>query len=447
MKKRKKIKELQFPILLTDILLGLSVSVYILYPGLRGYAGIRHAKYALFCFLFGGYLAFMLLLGAESLLLGRFRFPSPKRLWSALSVVQKLVLGYWGMTVISTICSPNRSDAWLGMTRDEGLLTISIYCACFLCVSAFARPKPWLIAVFGGTMTVFCVICLWQLCGGNPLGLYPAETNYYGAGVDYSGEYLGTIGNADLTAALLCMAIAVFWGVLWKGRNSQRFWLLIPAVLCLVTVLLSKVQAGLLAVFLGVLLTIPIVCTNDKVRQKHMTLLSATILLLVPLCIYNSGAASGTIYELKQILHGDWQDAFGSGRIGIWRNVLALMPNHLWFGAGPDTMRAASIVWGYQKVNGTQVGILIDVAHNEYLNILYHQGIFALLFYLSAIAVLLLQWIKRGTRSVTAAACGSAILFYTIQALFGFSMCATASIYWLTLALLNNALHKEEVTI
>ena len=446
MKKQKTTKSLKFPIYLTNGLLALAGSAYILYPGLRGYAGIQASKFAMFCILFGGYLALMLLLGVEALVTGKLRPPSLRDVWRRSSVAQKCVLGYWGVSAVSTLLSQYRTEALLGMTRNEGLLTISIYCACFLCVSSFARPRRYLVALLGTTMSVFAAICIWQLCGGNPLGLYPSGTNYFGAGVDYAGEYLGTIGNADLTAALLSMAILIFAVVLIKGKDSRRYLLLIPIALCLAALLLSGVRSGVLAVLLSALFAVPTAVAENKRVRRGLILGAAAVLLAVLLLVYNSHAASGTVYELSRILHGDWQEDFGSGRIAIWKRVLALVPRHLWLGTGPDTMRAASIVWGYREVNGVDVGVLIDVAHNEYLNILYHQGVFALLFYLAALCASLVQWIRCAGRDAAVAACGTGVLSYMIWAFFGFSMCQTAGIFWLVFALLDSALDKGEVT-
>ena len=40
----------------------------------------------------------------------------------------------------------------------------------------------------------------------------------------------------------------------------------------------------------------------------------------------------------REGLHGRLEDSFGSGRIYIWKKTAALVPEHLWFGGGPDTL-------------------------------------------------------------------------------------------------------------
>lgn len=77
-------------------------------------------------------------------------------------------------------------------------------------------------------MSLCCLLSLWQLAGGNPLGLYPNGLSYSDAGTAYSGAYLGTIGNTDLLAAVMCVAVPAFFYGAWKLR---RHWLLVPLAL------------------------------------------------------------------------------------------------------------------------------------------------------------------------------------------------------------------------
>lgn len=439
---KKKENTPHYPHLLTDGLLVLAGTVFLLYPGTQGYAAIQQAKVGCFYLLFGGYLALMLLFTAEMLVTRQIHLPAPKAVWYNMSIAQKGVLLYWLFSLISALTSDYFPLTLRGLTRDEGLLTITLYCMTFLCVSFFARPKRWLLDAFAAAMTAFSAICLLQLAGFNPLHLYPDGTNYFGAGIDYAGEYLGTVGNADLTAAVLCMAFALLAVAAWKGKETRRVLYAIVSALCLAALLLSRVRAGILAVVVGAVLFAPLLATTKK-RRRLLLVCDGALVLLVILAV--STATGGTLYELRCLLHGDVQDDFGSGRIYIWRQVLSLVPQHLWFGTGPDTMAAASILWGgsYQDKLGGTLNIMIDTAHNEYLGILYHQGIFALLAYLAALADILRRLVRRRDDAVCAAL-GTAVVGYLIQAFFGFSMCASAGLFWLLLGLLENGLSREQ---
>jgi len=443
-----KSSNLQYPYWLTRVFLCLSCALLILYPGTAGYQAIQQAKIEIFYWVFGGYLALMLLFTLEFWLVRKIRLISPVELWRRASFTQRFIVLFWLCTVISTLASPYRMQALLGMSRGEGLLTITLYCGCFLCVSAFAKVEPWLLWVFGIVMTVYGLICLMQLCGLNPLNLYPAGYNYFDANTAYSGIYLGTLGNAGLTAALLCLAIPLFAVSLLRLWSRKRWLLVAPLLLCVVVLFAAKIQAGVLGVLGGVILSLPIVFPGSAKRRKFLFIMALLLLLVGFLWVWNSNRTWGFVYELREILHGNWHPSFGTGRIYIWQEVLSRVPENLWFGTGPDTMAAAQIpaYSQYAPLDGS-VSYIVDVAHNEFLNVLYHQGIFALLFYLAALVCSAVRWGCRSVKNPLIAIFGCAILCYCIQAFFSFSMCATAGIFWIIWALLERTSNHTEVPL
>ena len=115
-----------------------------------------------------------------------------------------------------------------------------------------------------------------------------------------------------------------------------------------------------------------------------MALLTVALAMLAVVYFADLG---GMFHELHAILHGNAEGGFGSGRLHIWKSVLQRVPEHLLFGTGPDTMLYSDIeaFSRYDEVLGGTIVARIDIAHNEYLNILYHQGILALASYLGAL--------------------------------------------------------------
>ena len=441
-----KLSNLKYPYFLTSAFICVACVLLILYPGMSGYQSIQEAKFELFCMVFGGYLFLMTLFTVELILLGKIRPVAPWKLWQKGTVVQKLVLLFWVLTVVSTLVSSYREQALIGMSRYEGLLTITLYCGCFLCVSVFARPKRWMVYLLGGVMTVFCVICMIQMEGYNPFGLYPEGYSYLDANIKYSGIYLGTIGNANLVAALLCLTIPVFAVFLLRMEDRRRWLLAIPLTLCLITLFRMDVKAGILGVALGTILMIPVVLPVTGKKKLALWIGICVFLCGVLIVVWHSDRTWGTIYEMREVLHGNWDDSFGTGRIYIWKQVLELIPQHLWLGTGPDTMMAAQIP-GYVRQNqelGISTQFWVDTAHNEYLNIIYHQGILAGLAYLAALVGSAVKWIRRSSANPVVAVCGGAVLCYCIQAFFGFSMCQTAGLFWIFWALLEHASNHTE---
>lgn len=433
----KYIETYRLPERITAIFLGVMCSFYLLYVDKSGYLQIVHAKSTAFFWISGGYVLLMALCGVFSA--GKAKLNIGQMLRKA-SHSQWLLCGYLLFTVLSTLLSDYRQESLFGMKRKEGLLAIGLYVLCFLLVSIFGKPGKWMLYLFGGTMTLFCLLCLVQLRGENPFGLYPQGLTYLDRDKKYSGAFLGTIGNVDLVAALLCVAIPIFFISLMRLRGRPRFILLLPLALCAGLLVQMDVQAGLVGVFGGCILLLPVVLPVKKTTKRKMAgcIGGLCIAGLTVLWLYDFGG-TGTLYEAHALLHGNFQDNHGSGRIFIWRNVLQLVPEAPLFGGGPDTLSLRLNAQFERYDPSLKINIIgaIDVAHNEYLNILVNQGVFALAAYLAALGTSLVRWLRSGQKKAAAAICGGSVLCYCIQAFFGISMPLTAPYFWLIWGLLE----------
>lgn len=424
---------------ITDAYLILMATIYLLYIGGSGFAGITGEKYHLFLLLCGGYAAIMLLLLAENAIVSAKHIQLRATLKNT-GLTQRLIAVYLLLTWVSTLISPYFPQTIVGVSRYEGALTITIYCLCFFLVCAYGRISKPLIAAFVAAVTLFDLLCIVQLYGGNPFTLYPVGYCYADAGTAYSGAYLGTIGNVDLVAAFFCLAIPAFWAAMLRSRDWQRWLLSVPLALSLFVLVKMNVLAGFVGVFAGGAISYVVIA---PVGETHRRALAAVFFCLVvgslaALYCFDFG---GVFHELHSIMHGEISTTFGSGRIHIWEQVLSAVPEHFLFGTGPDTMLYGGLeaFTRYdESLGGTIIG-RIDVAHNEYLNILYHQGIFALAAYLGALAAAAKKWLRDSGRNARVAVLGTMLLCYGIQAFFGFSMIMTAPYFYLTLALFDKS--------
>lgn len=399
------------------------------FPG--GYTCITAAKLTL-------YLALSGLLAAGALLCRLKGRPEPPEQRSRAALP---LLLFWLWSLISALCSPWAGEALLFGSRDEGMLTLSLYCLSFFLLAHYAQPEKRLLYVFAAAMSLNCLLCFWQLLDGNPLGLYPAGLRWSGRYLDYNGAFLGLTGNAGLSGAVLCFAFPAFWV---SALRLKKPLLLLPAALCLAVLLLSEVRGAQLGALAGSLLALPVVLPlgGRGKRRLLLALLLAALCLLGLLYLRDFGGTPGEVHAL---LHGRAEDGFGSGRIFIWRNALALLPERLLLGGGPDTF-GHRMTEPFTRVlpDGSTLVRSIDCAHNEYLNLLINQGLVGLLCYLSALAVSLLRWCR--SRSAAAAITGSCLLCYCIQAFFGISMPANGGFFWALWGLLEASLRLEAGT-
>lgn len=387
----------------------LMASVYLLFFWTRGYSAITLPKYILFCILTGAFIIVMSLSGGI-----------PGR----LTLTEAFVVAYWLFSLISALLSAWKEDAFAGGSRYEGVLTISMYAAVFLMISRHAAPSRAVGVISAVCVGIFCVLCFVQLGGANPFRLYPEGLNWYDGNKSYSGQYIGTVGNAGLAAALLCMT-AAFFAVLALRSTAKLY--LIPAVMSAAVLIFIRVDAGLAGLLAGGLLCLH--CVFPK--HRRVLLAAAALVLLAAAALIYFHDFGGTLGQAHELMHGRADDSFGSGRIFIWRNVIPLIGERPLFGGGPDTLSRRMTVY----FSRGDIIRSIDAAHNEYLNILVNQGIFALTAYLSAVMTALVNWYKN--KSAAAAAAGAAVLCYCVQAFFGISMFIVTIFFWIALAYLE----------
>lgn len=420
---------------LTDVFLGAMLSIFLLFPGFRGYQQITGQKVILFYLLTGGYVLGMIVILAAAALDGDKSLIKGTR---SVCLVEKLVLGYWILSGVSTVLSPYGTVAFWGSARREGFVTITLYCLCCLLVARYGRPKEWMLWIFAGAMSVNCLLALLQLAGYNPLSLYPAGMNYYDGFKRYAGQFLGTIGNVDMLSALLCVSIPACAIGAIKLQRKRKFLLLVPLALSLTVLFWAFVSGGVLSVLGSIFLCAPVIAESKKLR-KILVITAAALMLLGVVVVYEAGDQfGGFVYEAQQILHGHIEDDFGSGRIYIWRKSLELVEGHLLFGSGPDTMglRTDAVFERFDQQLGITIRSFVDTAHNEYLNVLVHQGLLALLCYVGAVIAALLRWVRYAPTDKTIALCGGCVLCYCIQAFFGISSFLSAPYFWIAIALL-----------
>ena len=405
------------------------------------YERITETKYFLFLLICGGYLLIILISLPELLLIKQLNPSDLLRLLAKHRLIIGISVLYLLFTTASALLSPYSYDYWLGMTRREGLLTQYIYIGLFLALSLFGRLKKPHCRAFGVAIFVLCALCVLQLLSFNPFYLYPSGYNYYDAYQAYSGEYLGTIGNADLLSALLSLAASAFYAGALCETGKERTLHMVSCITAAVTLAAIKVSAGILSFFVTVLIFTPIILrARSSSRWKAAIAVEGVLIIGIVLALFFFDfGGSGTAFEFHELLHGRISPSFGSGRIRIWSEVLSAIPSHVLWGTGPDSMAAWDLPGFTKYVDylGITIESGIDVAHNEYLNVLAQQGILAG----ASLAALYLAVLIKAAKKIKTTShmiAFSAVSAYLIQALFSFSMCMTAPVFWAFLGLLNS---------
>ena len=419
------------------------------------YSSITHDKWVIMLVLSGVTLLCFLFDLAFSVIRGR-RFPAalfrPRPLIPLLLAAALLL---W--TVLSCLCSEYGPDTWWlgGSARYEGLLTQLCYLGLFFCFF-FSRVslKPVVLSGAAG-LAVFFVIVMLQRGGGNPLGLYPAGRSY-----ELNPEFQGTIGNIDMGTGYLLLLFSLFLYSLLglacapstpdlplqlkpkEDLNALPLKSLLQAAVSLIGLCISlfliltmDVQFG--AISLGVLLLFTALRFLPKKRRLPLLILLIVLALLI---VWIWPGHGGGLWELHEVFHGRARLSFGSNRLAVWYYSLRLSALSPVVGGGSASF--PSRFNRYLSDNGLTIpdeqdGVALpnyfDNPHSEYISQLTDHGLPAMLLFLA-----LLLWSvfrRRDGWLPLPSPCSAAVLCYAVQAVFSFSVCIIAPMFWILLGL------------
>lgn len=352
---------------LTDKYILCLLALFPLFTGFHGYANLTAAKF----WLYTGATAVWLLGLLPCLCTGARLFAKKPGAFFYLTCAFLV----WNL--VSAALSPWREKTFLGAGRYDGLFTQFLYALTALGIARWGRKRVIYVRVFGASVFLCCAVALWQIAGGNPLGLYPNGWRFADAGTLYSGMYLGTVGNTLILGSVLSLAVPVLVYTAVKKRGYD---------------LLLLLPAALLAVF------------------------------------FYPGQ-SGTLYEASRLLHGKADASFGSHRVEIWREVCALIAQRPVFGGGPGTAAARLHIEFTRFVpeTGRTLGTYVTNAHNEYLGYAMNLGWPGLALYLGMVGVTFFRPRENGESA--AWLWGAAA--YWMQAFFALGLVVSAPLLWL----------------
>ena len=477
---------------LTDVYIFVMLLIFPLFTGFRGYTQITDSK---FFFLLSATLLWIVLLVVFSVL-ERKREKGKNSLLPSLRPSELAALAFAAVCTVSALVSPFFPETLPGAGRWDGLLTLLLYVLILLCARRFGRLRAAHLYAAGVSLLFQTGIVLLQLLDRNPLGLFPGGLRWSDANLRYSGVFLGTIGNVDLLASYLCLFIPLFCGAyMLNARCWPLLTAASPAILLLlysdtaagpVSLLLAalpampflldsrcrllrfcvvlsvasfscavfaaiRFQAGtavfqpsflaagllcaaLLCAAAAYLLHRRRACTDRSRRFYFRGVFFAELLLLVAALavLWFWPGKSGTVHELHCVLRGDVRESFGSSRIRIWREALALVPQRPLLGGGPGTI-ANRLNINFERFvpeTGQTLRSFVDNAHNVYLGLLTDTGALGLLAYLSIIGCSIAEILKRRREPVRLLT-GLALLCGWIADFFGLGLCLTAPLLWL----------------
>ena len=403
-----------------------------------------------------------------------------------LTVPQTVLLAYMVWAVICALASPYE-DLWLGQSRYEGLCSLLLYGAVFLLTSFWAEYTDGYLYGLGVMAVIMGIIALAQSFGSEIL--YPEGLNYWSSSflttIGHEDCVAGFVNI--LLPALLCGFVIL------RGRirytclpglflfsyitgftdvDTAKMGLIVVVLLlpCLVQsrdrlwktlIGLAPVAAGLALAFAfpgsaearhfdpgrkaaalllgaaalviaGILLN-----KNDRpwaVRpstvRRGLYGIMAVAALVALVCLRGYSGNNRLLAEVSQLLHGNLTDEAGTYRGYIWKSALKLIGERPILGGGPGSFYTRFLPYndGYNAASG--YGVLVDLAHNDFLNIGVCTGVVGMLLYAAFLVTLAVRCVRRMDKCPVLLIFLGGMLGYVLYSFFVFSIAIVSPLFW-----------------
>ena len=146
--------------------------------------------------------------------------------------------------------------------------------------------------------------------------------------------------------------------------------------------------------------------------------------------------------EISNFMNGNITMHSGSRRIAIWSCSVMVLEKYPILGGGPGGVADAfSDIAGetYKQYSS----LAVDMAHNEYLQIACSYGIIGLIAYLGFIGSLIFRALRRFFKNDIIKVLLPAVICYTVQAFFSFSIVFVFPIFMAISALLESEIRNS----
>jgi putative inorganic carbon (HCO3(-)) transporter len=332
--------------------------------------------------------------------------------------------------------------------RNEGLFSLLTYYSIFLLASTIPKKNQKVIIytlLFTGIIQII-IGTIQTLRINNVFG--------YDRSMNWSNNFKfasGTIGNPNFYSTYILMCLMYVYGCLIKSKD--KFNIIFNAILTIIFsygLIIGNTSSCIIS-FLLVLICTLIRKINKNNILKVVTIFLCTIIVLVfcfnilnKLCnnrIYST--LKNNVTEITTIFQEGITDETGNGRIYIWKETIKKVPRYIYTGIGIDNF--SLINDGYYIC--TKVGKknqCFDKAHNEYLQILITEGIFALIIYLLFLSYIIYVFCKnKKYNDFHFYGLSLAFISYLIQAFFNISVIPVAPVFYLMMGFIISKKEKE----
>lgn len=333
---------------------------------------------------------------------------------------------------LSTIFSVNIGQSILGKVyRYEGFLTLICYIMIFIIASSkYVFSKNHLVYLFLSS-SIISIYGILQYFGYNIVKVDPIRAKWI--------KYVySTIGNPNFLGSYLVLILPVS---IYCFVRTKKILYLLTTCLLYTTLLLTNTRSAWIGFALSFLLLF-IFSIKYKINLKRLFFILFIIFsITLFLNLYKNNAVikrfDSIVIDAKTAsIKSTKSEYSGSTRIFIWKRTLKLIQNSPIIGYGPDTFDIVFMKNYKKDVNRLIGNLIIDKAHNEYLQIAYASGIPALITYLLFLIFIIRDAVKNTNKNTLIIPLLCSISGYLIQSFFNISVVSVAPLFWAFLGIL-----------
>ena len=370
-----------------------------------------------------------------------------------LDLIDKTLLVFYALIIISTIFSTNKVKAFIGEdNRYEGFFTLTAYFLTYYCAKYYFDYNKKLKYFAIATVLIASIIGILQYYNIFPL--------YYIFNIPFKESFASsTFGNRNFFGSFVAITVPLFMG-LYIIKNKKIY--LVTSIIAFWGMLASMTRSSWLGLVVATILGIIYIVKNynKEILKRTIHIIIGFIIIFIfvltpPPFITNnigqnslSNRFSDLGEDVESFMNGsaDGIDIAGSGRIHIWKLTLKGIAAQPLIGPGPDNLvDGLSHNLPYECLEYVdKYNAFFDKAHNEYLQIAATIGIPALIVYLAFVAQILEKQ-KNLFKDNASFIFTISIISYFVQAFLNISTIGVAPIFWCLLGLVQNEEFKKKL--
>ena len=340
----------------------------------------------------------VLLIGASLLIpliiLGMLRASSQ---WAGSAALFKskhvLIVGLYSLVAVSsTILSRDPTASLFGHFYNQmGLISRLCFFVCFIALIKgiglnHTRFKTALWAMFfAGLLVSVYAVC--QFFGYDPFLPSVLYTSDYPEGAVV--RVIGTLGHADYLGNFLLYTTPLAASLAIASRGPARLLAMFATALSITAIVCSGTRGAWFGIACGTVIFAALNLRDLKYnparpnrRQLVKAALMGFLFILVVSVFMSLSPASRSIVQRARL---SFKEGFtGSGRTGLWRDSIKMVPAFALTGTGPDNFRKAFLPYKSREL-GRVTSVNSESSHNSYLDASIFFGLPGLLLYVAII--------------------------------------------------------------